>query len=134
MARIPRSSSPKAPTTVGAGPRTHTSRPARARATSSCLADTRQTEPVPNKQSDSSLRPELAEVERRRRLWSDEARPDAVARRHATGRRTVREDLADLVDDGSWDEYGGFAVAARRSRRSVEELITSTPGDGVLTG
>jgi acetyl-CoA carboxylase carboxyltransferase component len=98
------------------------------------LTETRQTERVPNEQSDSSLRPELAEVERRRRLWSDEARPDAAARRHATGRRTVREDLADLVDDGSWDEYGGFAVAARRSRRSIEELITATPGDGVLTG
>lgn len=89
---------------------------------------------VSDEQSESPRRPELAEVEQRRRLWSDEARPAAVERRHATGRRTVREDLADLVDEGSWDEYGGFAVAAQRGRRSIEELITSTPGDGVLTG
>lgn len=89
---------------------------------------------MPDEQSQPPVRPELAEVERRRWLWSDEARPAAVERRHATGRRTVREDLADLVDAGSWDEYGGFAVAAQRGRRSIEELITSTPGDGVLTG
>jgi acetyl-CoA carboxylase carboxyltransferase component len=98
---------------------------------------TGQTDLVPNEQPASpapDLRPELAEVERRRHLWSDEARPAAVERRHARGRRTVREDLADLIDEGSWDEYGGFAVAARRGRRSIEELITSTPGDGVLTG
>jgi acetyl-CoA carboxylase carboxyltransferase component len=84
-------------------------------------------------QSDAP-RPELAEVERRRELLSDEARPAAVERRHSSGRRTVREDLADLVDEGTWDEYGGFAVAAQRGRRSLDELITSTPGDGVLTG
>ena len=31
----------------------------------------------------------------------DAARPDAVARRHAAGGRTARENIEDLVDEGS---------------------------------
>ncbi|MBX2796321.1 MAG: hypothetical protein KTR31_01590 [Myxococcales bacterium] len=64
----------------------------------------------------------------------DEARPEAVAKRHAKGSRTARENLADLVDPGSFVEMGGLAVAAQRSRRSLEELRAQTPGDGVVTG
>ena len=38
------------------------------------------------------------------------------------------------MDDGSFVEYGQFAVAAQRSRRSAEELRSKTAADGVITG
>jgi acetyl-CoA carboxylase carboxyltransferase component len=57
-----------------------------------------------------------------------------MARRHATGHRSARENLADLCDHGSLVEYGGLVVAAQRRRRSVEELIERTPGDGLVGG
>ncbi|MDQ6748798.1 MAG: biotin carboxylase [Candidatus Dormibacteraeota bacterium] len=67
-------------------------------------------------------------------LVSDEARPDVVAARHAAGRRTARENLADLVDPDSFVEYGAFAIAAQRGRRGVDELIRRTPADGLIGG
>jgi acetyl-CoA carboxylase carboxyltransferase component len=83
---------------------------------------------------DAGLRPELAEALRRQSLLSDDARPDAIAKRHALGRRSIRENLADLFDDDSFDEWGGLTVAAQRARRGIDDLITSTPADGVVTG
>ena len=47
----------------------------------------------------------------------DAARPEAVARRHRAGKRTARENIADLCDAGSFLEYGALAIAAQRSRR-----------------
>jgi len=77
---------------------------------------------------------ELDELLRRRALTEDAARPDAVDRRHAAGGRTARENLADLVDPGSFVEYGRFAIAAQRGRREVEDLIARTPADGFVGG
>ncbi|HWH32298.1 MAG TPA: carboxyl transferase domain-containing protein, partial [Egibacteraceae bacterium] len=79
-------------------------------------------------------RPELAESRRRHWLLTDEARPEAVAKRHALGRRTARENLDDLVEPGSFVEYGGLAVAAQRARRDLGDLIQSTPADGLIGG
>ena len=79
-------------------------------------------------------RADLAELRDRRALLGDEARADDVARRHAAGRRTARENLADLVDAGSWVEYGGLAVAAQRATRSEAELAARTPADGFVGG
>src|SRR5919201_2743322 len=79
-------------------------------------------------------REDLAELRRRRALTEDEARPDAVERRHAAGGRTARENIADLVDPGSFVEYGRFAIAAQRLRRDVGELIERTPADGLVAG
>jgi len=70
----------------------------------------------------------------RRRATLDEARPEAVERRHAAGGRTARENIADLVDPGSFVEYGGLAIAAQRARREVPELIERTPADGLVAG
>ncbi|HWM54565.1 MAG TPA: carboxyl transferase domain-containing protein [Solirubrobacterales bacterium] len=77
---------------------------------------------------------DLAELLRRRGLTEDEARPDAIERRHAAGGRTARENIADLVDPGSLVEYGRFAIAAQRGRREVEDLIARTPADGLVAG
>jgi acetyl-CoA carboxylase carboxyltransferase component len=79
-------------------------------------------------------RPDLADVIGRHRLGLDEARPDAVGRRRAQGRRTARENVADLVDPGTFVEYGPLAVAAQRKRRSHDDLITRTPADGMIGG
>ena len=76
----------------------------------------------------------LQELSRRRALTEDTARPEKVAKRHATGGRTARENIADLVDDGSFVEYGRFVIAAQEKRRSVEELIRTTPADGLVGG
>jgi len=80
------------------------------------------------------VRADLAELFVRRGLLSDAGRPDVVARRHGRGRRTARENIADLCDPGSFTEYGGFAIAAQRRRRSLEELIERTPADGLIGG
>lgn len=64
----------------------------------------------------------------------DEARPDAVAKRRKTGHRTARENIADLVDAGSFIEYGALAVAAQRRRRTLEDLVENTPADGIVGG
>ena len=80
------------------------------------------------------IRPDLAESIERHGYGLDENRPDAVAKRHATDRRTARENLADLVDDGSFTEWGPLVVAAQRRRRSKQELIEKTPGDGLIGG
>lgn len=84
--------------------------------------------------AEEPISPELAEVLTRQAGLLDAARTEAVAKRHAAGRRTVRENLADLVDDGTWLEYGGLAVAAQRSRRPLQELSDATPADGVVVG
>ncbi len=76
----------------------------------------------------------LEELRRRRALTQDAARPDAVARRHERGGRTARENVADLVDEGSFVEYGRFAIAAQRLRRDLGELIERTPADGLVAG
>ena len=60
--------------------------------------------------------------------------PEAVARRHERGRRTARENLADLLDEGSFVEYGPLLFAAQERRRSREELIARTPADGLVGG
>jgi acetyl-CoA carboxylase carboxyltransferase component len=64
----------------------------------------------------------------------DAARPDAVARRHDQGRRTARENLADLLDPDSFVEYGPMMFAAQERRRPREELIERTPADGLVGG
>jgi acetyl-CoA carboxylase carboxyltransferase component len=80
------------------------------------------------------VRPDLAEVHDRQWRTTDAARPDVVDRRHEAGRRTARENVADLCDPGSYVEYGSLVVAAQRRRRSLDDLIARTPADGLVAG
>ncbi len=80
------------------------------------------------------IRPDLQRVLDRDALLQDAARPAAVARRHAAGGRTARENVADLCDPGSFTEYGGYAIAAQTRRRTLDDLIHNTPADGMVTG
>jgi acetyl-CoA carboxylase carboxyltransferase component len=77
---------------------------------------------------------ELESVRARHEQTLDHARPDAIAKRHDQGRRTARENLADLIDPGSFVEYGPLIFAAQEQRRSREELIARTPADGLVAG
>jgi acetyl-CoA carboxylase carboxyltransferase component len=81
-----------------------------------------------------TLRADLAEVVERHAVGLDDRRPDAVARRRSTGQRTARENVADLVDPGSFVEYGPLAIAAQRRRRSLDDLVARTPADGLVAG
>ncbi len=83
---------------------------------------------------DGGERRDLAELGRRRALLGDDARPEAVAKRHGRGQRTARENVADLCDPGSFHEYGGLAFAAQEGRRDRDELEARTPADGLITG
>ncbi len=80
------------------------------------------------------IRPDLAEVLERHRRTQDDARPKAVARRRATGQRTARENISDLVDSGTFVEYGALTLAARRRTHTVEQLVEELPADGIILG
>jgi acetyl-CoA carboxylase carboxyltransferase component len=84
--------------------------------------------------AEDPVRPELSELRRRRALTDDAARADAVARRHAAGGRTARENLADLLDVGSFLEYGRLATAAQERRSDAEALMARSPADGLIGG
>ena len=79
-------------------------------------------------------RADFARYRERRFLTTDAARPEAVAKRAARGQRTARANIADLIDDGSFVEYGSFAIAAQRRRRELDDLIRNTPADGLVGG
>jgi acetyl/propionyl-CoA carboxylase alpha subunit/acetyl-CoA carboxylase carboxyltransferase component len=80
------------------------------------------------------IRPDLAELIERHAVTLDENRPASVERRRKTNQRTARENVADLVDEGSFVEYGSLAIAAQRRRRKVDDLIRNTPADGLISG
>ncbi len=79
-------------------------------------------------------RADLRLVHERHRIGLDDARPQAVARRHESGKRTARENLAELLDADSFVEYGPLVFAAQERRRPREELIARTPADGLVGG
>ena len=79
-------------------------------------------------------RPDLAEVIDRHARGLDDARPTAVERRRQRGHRTARENVEDLIDEGSLIEYGPLVLAAQRKRRELADLIENTPADGLVGG
>ena len=82
----------------------------------------------------TSPRADLQKLQDRLAFTLDAQRPEAVAKRHATGLRTARENIADLCDEDSFVEYGALAVAAQSRRRGADDLMRNTPADGMVTG
>lgn len=80
------------------------------------------------------VRADLRRVIERHAFTLDAARSEAMARRHAQGGRSARENISDLCDAGSFIEYGALAIAAQTRRRSIEDLVANTPADGMVTG
>ncbi|HUZ50684.1 MAG TPA: acyl-CoA carboxylase subunit beta [Candidatus Dormibacteraeota bacterium] len=72
-----------------------------------------------------------AELERLRARAQAPAGEDAIAKQHARGKRTARERIERLVDDGSFTELDRFAVH-RTSAFGLDER--EFLGDGVVTG
>lgn len=87
-----------------------------------------------NEESDQPAATGLEEVLARRFLTTDAARPEKVGSWHAHGRRTARENLTDLVDEGSFVEYGRFVTPAQEQVRDLAELVTEAPADGIIGG
>jgi len=51
----------------------------------------------------------------------------------ARGRKSY-DKRDDLLDPGSFIEYGALTIAAQRRRRSLDDLVTRTPADGLVAG
>jgi acetyl-CoA carboxylase carboxyltransferase component len=79
------------------------------------------------------IRPDLIEVIERYSFVLDERRPEAVVRRQQRNQRTARANVKDLCDD-RFIEYGALTLAAQRQRRSMDDLISKTPADGLIAG
>jgi len=91
--------------------------------------------PAEAQQSENKpIRPDLAEVIRRHAFGLDENRPAVLAKRQQKNQRTARTNVDDLYDTGSFIEYGALAIAAQRGRRSLDDLISKTPTDGLIAG
>ena len=86
----------------------------------------------------AAIRPDLQRVIDRYAHTLDANRPEAIDKRHATGMRSARENIADLCDEsghpGSFIEYGALAIAAQTRRRTLDDLMANTPADGMVTG
>ena len=80
------------------------------------------------------VRPDLQELLDILALGEDQNRSEWVQQRHAKGKRTQRESLADLVDPGSWVELGELVLPARHRIMSDDEMRRRAPADGMITG
>src|SRR6187455_1076654 len=74
----------------------------------------------------------LEAVRQARRAPLDEARPAAIARHKAKGRLTARENVADLLDPGSFVEYGLLARPAREGMEGAADGLVM--GTGTVDG
>ncbi len=80
------------------------------------------------------IRPSLQALFDRREFILDKNRPEAVERRHSRGRRTVRENISQLIDPGTWVEYGPLTISTPRRGLLLHDLIRKTPADGLVAG
>ncbi len=81
-----------------------------------------------------AIRPDLRESLDRHGLTLDRNRSPAVQKRHAKGYRMPRENIAQLVDPGSFKEYWPLIVARQHQRHDIETLRRETPADGLVAG
>src|SRR5687768_327566 len=75
-------------------------------------------------------KPEVEEIQRRRRVAHALGGDEAVARHHAAGKRTIRERIDGILDAGSFREMGVLAAAAEYDDDG--NLIKLTPSNSVL--
>ena len=78
------------------------------------------------------IRGDLAELNERRSYIHDSFRPEKVEKRHARGQRTAREDIDQLLDPGTFREFGGLVTAG--SWQKQQWLRETTPADGLIMG
>ncbi len=80
------------------------------------------------------IRPDLQQLIDRHAHTLDENRSEAVVKRRARGYRMPRENIAQLVDPGSFKEYWPLVVARQHQRHDMETLRRETPADGLIAG
>ena len=80
------------------------------------------------------IRGDLQEIIDRHAYTLDENRPEAVAKRRKRGYRMPRENIAQLIDEGSLLEYWPLIVAPEHQRYDEETLRKNTPADGLVAG
>ncbi len=80
------------------------------------------------------VRPELEQLQARKKLLADAARPEAIAKLADRKRRSARQNVCDLCDEGTFVEMGGLSLAAQRMRRDVDDLRRYSPADGMIAG
>ena len=80
------------------------------------------------------IRADLQEAFDRHAFTLDENRPEAVAKRHGQGSRMPRENIAELMDPESFNEYWPLIVARQHRRHDIDSLRRNTPADGVVAG
>lgn len=80
------------------------------------------------------IRSDLQESIDRHAFTLDENRQEAVEKRRARGGRMPRENILELVDEGSFKEYWPLVVARQHQRHDMETLRKRTPGDGLVAG
>ena len=101
---------------------------------STCDIDSGSTPPTKKQTKRIGANSLTASFKERQALSLDSAREEARQKRHAKGYLTARENLANLCDENTFQEYGQFAVAAQRQREDYETLKTDTAADGIITG
>ena len=73
---------------------------------------------------------EVDEIARRKAMTAQMGGPEKVERQHAQGKLTVRERIAQLVDDGSFAEIGGLSGKAAYDKDG--NLVSLSPANTVL--
>lgn len=82
----------------------------------------------------SGDRADVAENSRRHEQTLDASREHSVDKRHSRGKLTARENIAEIIAEGTFTEYGALAIAAQRNRRTLSDLEANTPADGLVAG
>ena len=80
------------------------------------------------------IRPDLQENYERHAYTLDKHRLEAVTKRRGRGYRMPRENIEQLVDPGSFQEYWPLIVARQHQRNTDEQLRENTPADGLIAG
>ena len=80
------------------------------------------------------IRGDLQELYDRRAFTRDKNRPGPVTKRHNLGYRMPHENIAQLVDEGSFEEYWPLVVTKQHQRYDLPTLRDKYPGDGVVAG
>ncbi|MBJ19847.1 MAG: propionyl-CoA carboxylase [bacterium] len=75
-------------------------------------------------------KPEVDEIEARRRAATSMGGPEAIERQHERGRLTIRERLDALVDEGSLEEQGPIAGESERDENG--DIIAFHPANYLL--
>lgn len=99
--------------------------------------DAHEDEDVPVDIDTHAPRADLDRVRAMHAHVSDAGRAEIVAKRHAKGKRTARENIADLCDPGSFLEYGPLVTAGRRYEDTPDDIdrrLIKTASDGLVMG